>query len=63
VGAGVVADVVATGAQSIILAPGIFGHNEENSPSPTSNIPVAITNKNGSTATITATISLLQLEA
>ena len=63
VGAGVVADVVSTGAQSIILAPGIFGHNEENSPSPTTNIPFAITNKSGSTATITATITLLQLEA
>ena len=63
VGAGVVADIVATGAQSIILAPGIFGHNEESSPSPTSIIPVAITNKNGSTATIIATLSVLQLEA
>jgi hypothetical protein len=62
-GAGVVADIVATGAQTIILAPGIFGHNEESSPSPTTNIPFAITNKSGGTATVIATLSVLQLEA
>jgi hypothetical protein len=62
VGAGVIADIVATGAQSITLAPGLFGHNEE-AAGITTNIPFAITNKSGSTASIVATVSLLQLEA
>jgi hypothetical protein len=62
VGAGVIADIVATGAQSIMLAPGLFGHNEEIA-GITTNIPFAITNKSGGVATIVATISLLQLEA
>jgi hypothetical protein len=61
--AGVIADIVATGAQTITLAPGLFGHNEESSPSPTTTIPVAITNKSGGTATVIATLSVLQLEA
>lgn len=61
--AGVIADLVATGAQTIVLAPGVFGHNEESSPNPTTNIPVAITNKSGGTANVVATLSVLQLEA
>jgi hypothetical protein len=60
--AGVIADVVATGAQSIVIAPGVFGFNAEPTGA-TTNIPFAITNKSGGTASIIATISLLQLEA
>jgi hypothetical protein len=60
--AGVIADVVATSAQSIVIAPGVFGFNAE-STGVTTNIPFAITNKSGGTASIIATISLLQLEA
>lgn len=59
-GAGVLAEIVTTGAQTILMSPGVFGWNNE---SPvTTNIPCAVTNKSGSTAIITVTLTLVQLE-
>lgn len=58
--AGVIAEVITTGAQTVLIAPGAFGYNNE---SPVTNIiPVAVTNKSGSTGTITVTLSAVQLE-
>jgi len=60
-GAGVLAEVVTTGGQTILMSPGVFGWSNE-SPANT-NIPCAVTNKSGSTAIITVTLTLIQLEA
>jgi hypothetical protein len=59
-GAGVLAEVVTTGSQTILMSPGVFGWSNEN-PANT-NIPCAVTNKSGSTAVITVTLTLIQLE-
>ena len=59
-GAGVLAEIVTTGSETILMSPGVFGWNNE---SPvTTNIPCAVTNKSGSTAIITVTLTLVQLE-
>jgi len=60
-GSGVIAEIISTTAQTIIISPGTIGFNNE--ASPTTAIPVAITNLSGSSAAITATVTLLQLEA
>lgn len=59
--AGVIAEVITTGAQTVMISPGAIGYNLE--ASPTTNIPVKITNKSGSAAAITVTLNILQLEA
>lgn len=61
VDAGVITEVITTGASTVVIAPGVFGFNDE--ASPTTNIPIAVTNKSGSTAAITVTLTILQLEA
>lgn len=60
-GAGVIAEVITTGAQTILITPGALGFNNEGSV--TTNIPVRVTNKSGATAAITVTLTALQLEA
>ena len=59
-GAGVIAEVITTGAQTILISPGVLGFNSELVT--TTEIPCAITNKSGATATITATLTVLQIE-
>ena len=58
-GAGVIAEVITTGAQTIII--GVVGFNNESSP--TTNIPVVVTNKSGGSADITVSLSIVQFEA
>ncbi len=58
--AGDIAEIITTGAQTVLIAPGAFGFNNE---LPVTNIiPVAVTNKSGSTGTITVTLTAVQLE-
>jgi plastocyanin len=59
--AGVIAEVITTGAQTVRLSPGAIGYNLETSP--TTNIPVTVRNKSGGNAVITVAIEILQLEA
>lgn len=59
--AGVIAEVITTGAQTVLISPGVFGFNFEGTP--TTNIPCAVTNLSGSTSTVAVTLSVLQLEA
>ena len=59
--AGVIAEVITTGAQTIKLSPGTIGYNLESTP--TTNIPVKVRNKSGSTQAITVAVEILQLEA
>ena len=60
-GSGVVAEIITTGAQTILISPGALGFNNELSP--TTNIPIAVTNKSGGTTTITTTLTVVQVEA
>jgi len=60
-GSGVIAEVISTTAQTIVISPGTIGFNNESSV--TTAIPVAITNLSGSSAAVTTTLTLLQLEA
>jgi len=59
--AGVIAEVITTGAQTVKLSPGTIGYNLESTP--TTNIPVKVRNKSGSTQSITVAVEILQLEA
>ena len=59
-GAGVIAEVITTGAQTILMSPGVFGFNNEGSP--TTAIPLSVKNISGSSANITVTLTLLKLE-
>jgi hypothetical protein len=60
-GAGVIAEVITTGGQTILMSPGVIGFNNE--ASPTTTIPVRVTNKSGSTSAVTVTLTLIKLEA
>ena len=60
-GSGVVAEVITTGAQTILISPGALGFSNEATPN--TNIPVTVTNKSGATTTITVTLTAVQLEA
>ena len=59
--AGVIAEVITTGAETVIISPGAIGFNLESSP--TTNIPCRVTNKSGSTGTVQVGLNILQLEA
>ena len=59
-GSGVLAEFITTGSQTVVVTPAVLGFNNENTP--TTSIPVAVTNKSGATTTITVTLTLLQLE-
>lgn len=59
-GSGVIAEVITTGAQTVLISPGAIGFNGESTPS--SNIYLAVTNKSGGSATITVTLTVLQIE-
>ena len=60
-GAGVITEVITTGAQTIVISPGTIGFSDEGVP--TTAIYVAVKNKSGGTTTITVTLSIVQLEA
>jgi len=60
-GSGIIAEIITSGAQTIVVGPGTIGFNNESSP--TTNIELAVTNLSGSTATITVTLTILKIEA
>ena len=59
--AGVVAEIITTGADTVLMSPGVYGFNNEGTP--TSAIPIRVTNLSGETTTFTITLTLLQVEA
>lgn len=59
-GSGVIAEVITTGPQTVLISPGTVGFSNESTPS--SNIKLTVTNKSGSTSVITVTLTVLQLE-
>ena len=58
-GSGVIAEVRTSGAESILISPGIMGFNNDNPR--TDNIYLAVTNRSGSATTITVTLTALQI--
>lgn len=59
--AGVIAEVITTSAETILMAPGVIGFNND---SPVSNtVYLAVTNKSGTTRSIAVTLTVLQLES
>lgn len=59
-GVGLITEIVTAGAETVVLAPAVYGFNNESSV--TDQIPAAITNLSGSTTTITVTLTVLQTE-
>ena len=59
-GAGVIAEIISTGSQTILITPGAIGFSTELTPN--TQIPCTITNKTGATTTITVTLTVLQIE-
>lgn len=59
-GAGVIAEVITTGSESVVMTPGVVGFNDEIIPN--TNVAVAVTNKSGSAADITVVLTLLKIE-
>jgi hypothetical protein len=59
--AGLIAEVITTGAETVIISPGAFGFNLE--VVPTSIIPCRVTNKSGSSSTVQVDLNIVQLEA
>ena len=59
-GSGVIAEVITTSATTQIFSPAVLGFSDEVSPS--TDIQVKVVNRSGSTAAITITMKLVQLE-
>ena len=59
-GSGVIAEVITTGSQTVLISPGTIGFNNESSP--TTNIPIKIVNTGVVSADITVTLTLLKIE-
>lgn len=60
-GAGVIAEIISSGANVVTVSPGAVGFNDD---TPVSNsVPITITNISGSPATITVTLTMLPLES
>ena len=61
--AGVIAEVITTGAETVLISPGAIGYNDDSTV--TTNIPIKVTNKIGDSAStsITVTLHLVQLES
>lgn len=59
-GSGVVAEIITSGATTQLMTPGVFGFNNDNTPS--SNVYAKVVNKGASTQAITVTLTYVQLE-
>ena len=58
-GSGVISEVRTSGAESILISPGIMGFNNDNPR--TDSIYLAVTNRSGAATTITVTLTALQI--
>lgn len=56
--AGVIAEIISTGSETIKMSPGVIGWLESGT-----DIPVRVTNKSGGNAAVQVTLTLVQLEA
>lgn len=60
-GSGVINEVRTTGAQTVLITPGVIGFNNDSTPN--TNIYLSVTNRSGSTTPITVTLTAIRLEA
>jgi len=60
-GSGVIAEVITSGNQTVLMTPGVFGFNDDGTPSTT--IYAAVTNLTVGQQSITVTLTLVQLES
>lgn len=60
-GSGVIAEVITTGEETILVSPGVVGFNNDSPVAPS--IPIKVVNKSGASAAITVTLTVLQTEA
>jgi hypothetical protein len=60
-GSGVITEVRTTGAQTVLITPGVIGFNNDTVPN--TNIYLSVTNRSGSTTPITVTLTAIRLEA
>jgi hypothetical protein len=58
--AGVIAEIVTSGAQTVLISPSTIGFNNESTPTLT--IPCRVTNLSGSTGTVTVTATIVRIE-
>jgi len=58
--AGIIAEVITTGNETIPMTPGVIGFSTEDTASV--NIPIRVTNNSSSSANVTVTLTLLRLE-
>ena len=58
---GVIAEFITTSTAPILVSPGVFGFNDETSP--TTSIPISVTNQSNSTVAVTVSLVIVQLEA
>lgn len=59
-GSGVLAEIITTGAQTQVLTPAVIGFNDD--ATPTDTIYLAVTNRSGTSGTVTVTLTALKLE-
>jgi hypothetical protein len=59
--AGVITEVITTGAETVLISPAAFGFNNEDPV--TTNIPVAVTNLSGVTNNVSVTLTVVQVES
>jgi len=59
-GAGVIAEVITSGAQTVLMSPAVLGFNNEGVVA--NAVYAAVKNKSGATANITVTLTMVQLE-
>jgi hypothetical protein len=60
VNAGFIAEVITTGAETVVISPGIVGYNNEN---PVTNIiPIAVTNNSGASIATTVQLTIVRTE-
>lgn len=57
---GVISELIATGAETVLLTPGAIGWNNDTTPS--SNVYASVKNQSGSLASVTVTMTYLKLE-
>ena len=60
-GSGVIAEIITTGASTQVLTPAVIGFNDE--ATPVNTIYLSVTNRSGTTGTVTVTLTALKLEA
>ena len=60
-GSGVIAEIITTGVSTQVLTPAVIGFNDE--AAPVNTIYLSVTNRSGTTGTVTVTLTALKLEA